>query len=101
MGVEFPGSVYLVGDAAGTASALSGEGIYGALVSGEEVARSILEPGYPRPKLDSWLRSKRVQDAVSRLWLRPFPRRASFAALSLLCRGALPRRWLSALLMRP
>lgn len=53
MGVEFPGSVYLVGDAAGTASALSGEGIYGALVLGEEVARSILEPGSPRPKLDS------------------------------------------------
>lgn len=100
-GVEFPGSVYLAGDAAGTASSLSGEGIYGALISGEEVARSILEPGYPRPKLESWLRSKGVQDAVSRLWLRPAPRRASFWALSLLCRGAITRRWLSQLLMRP
>lgn len=100
-GVEFPGAVYLIGDAAGMASALSGEGIYGALISGEEVARSILEPGYPRPRLRSWLRSKAVQDATSRLWLRPLPRRASFLALSLLCRREGMRRWLSELLLRP
>jgi geranylgeranyl reductase len=100
-GVEFQGSVYLAGDAAGTASALSGEGIYGALISGEAVALSILEPGYPRPKLRSWLRSKGVQDATSRLWQRALPRRASFLALSILCRGAMTRRWISELLLRP
>jgi geranylgeranyl reductase len=40
------GSVSLAGDAAGLASPLTGEGIAQALVSGREVAREILEPGY-------------------------------------------------------
>lgn len=101
VGVEFPNSTYLVGDAAGLASSLSGEGIYAALISGEEVARSILEPGYPRPKLESWLRSKAVQDAVARLWLRRGPRLASFAILPLLFRQRWTRRWISHLLLRP
>lgn len=99
-GVEFPGSVYLAGDAAGVASALSGEGIYGALVSGEEVARSIVEPGYPRPKLRSWLGSKRVQDAVAVIWRYRALRGASFAVLPLLGRQRVTRRWLSELLLR-
>jgi geranylgeranyl reductase len=99
-GVEFPGSVYLVGDAAGLASALSGEGIYGALISGEEVAQSILEPGYPRLKLKSWLRSKRVQDTVAGIWRYRALRGASFAVLPLLCRQRDARRWLSELLLR-
>ncbi|MCI5208478.1 MAG: NAD(P)/FAD-dependent oxidoreductase, partial [Candidatus Electrothrix sp. ATG2] len=36
--------VWLVGDAAGLTSGLSGEGIYPAVVSGETVARRILDP---------------------------------------------------------
>jgi geranylgeranyl reductase len=35
--------VYLAGDAAGLASALTGEGIYPAIVSGETVARKIID----------------------------------------------------------
>lgn len=38
------GDVHLAGDAAGVVSSLTAEGIYGALVTGEEVARAILEP---------------------------------------------------------
>jgi geranylgeranyl reductase family protein len=38
------GSTWLVGDAAGLASGLTGEGIYPAVVSGETVARRILDP---------------------------------------------------------
>jgi len=37
---------WLVGDAAGLASGLTGEGIYPALVSGQAVARMILDPDY-------------------------------------------------------
>ncbi|MCL1981337.1 MAG: NAD(P)/FAD-dependent oxidoreductase [Proteobacteria bacterium] len=37
---------WLVGDAAGLASGLTGEGIYPALVSGQAVARMILAPGF-------------------------------------------------------
>lgn len=40
------GNCFLVGDAAGLASALTGEGIYPAIVSGEEAARVILDPGH-------------------------------------------------------
>lgn len=39
-------NIFLVGDAAGLASALTGEGIYPAIVSGEAVARSILNPQF-------------------------------------------------------
>lgn len=38
------GNIFLVGDAAGFASALTGEGIYPAIVSGEAVAEKILNP---------------------------------------------------------
>ncbi|MFA6497964.1 MAG: NAD(P)/FAD-dependent oxidoreductase, partial [Desulfurivibrionaceae bacterium] len=37
---------FLIGDAAGLASGLTGEGIYSAIVSGKETARTILDGGY-------------------------------------------------------
>jgi geranylgeranyl reductase len=40
------GNCFLVGDAAGLASALTGEGIYPAIISGEEAARTILDPNH-------------------------------------------------------
>lgn len=45
------GHRFLVGDAAGLASALTGEGIFPAIVSGEEVARTILNPLYQAPEM--------------------------------------------------
>lgn len=49
-GVRFD-RTWLVGDAAGLASGLTGEGIYPALVSGQAVARMILDPRYSAPEL--------------------------------------------------
>ncbi len=66
-GTDFPGNVHLVGDAAGLPSSLTAEGIYAALVSGEAVARRILEPGHPAPALRRWLRVKRRHDALATL----------------------------------
>jgi flavin-dependent dehydrogenase len=40
------GNKMLIGDAAGLASGLTGEGMYSALVSGETAARVILDPEY-------------------------------------------------------
>jgi geranylgeranyl reductase len=40
------GNIFLVGDAAGLASGLTGEGIYPAIVSGESVARAIVDPHF-------------------------------------------------------
>ncbi len=45
-GVQFE-QAWLVGDAAGLASGLTGEGIFPAIVSGQAVAKKILNPGYP------------------------------------------------------
>ena len=39
-------NIFLVGDAAGLASGLTGEGIYPAIVSGEAVARCIVNPQF-------------------------------------------------------
>jgi len=66
-GFHFPGGVHLVGDAAGVASSLTAEGIYSALLTGEEVARRILDPGYPAPRARRWLRVKRRHDRLERL----------------------------------
>jgi len=40
------GKTFLVGDAAGLASGLTGEGIYPAIISGEQVAETILNPAH-------------------------------------------------------
>lgn len=42
---------FLIGDAAGLTSGLTGEGIYSAIVSGEEAARTILDGGYESKKM--------------------------------------------------
>jgi geranylgeranyl reductase len=65
-GFHFPGGVHLVGDAAGVASSLTAEGIYSALLTGEEVARRILEPAYPALRARRWLRVKRRHDRLER-----------------------------------
>lgn len=63
------GNRFLVGDAAGLASGLTGEGIYSAIVSGEEVARTILDPGYESKKMDRIIerhrRHSRILDFAS------------------------------------
>lgn len=43
---------FLVGDAAGLASGLTGEGIYPAILSGRSVAETIIDPEYKTGKLD-------------------------------------------------
>jgi geranylgeranyl reductase len=80
-GLSFDGGVFLAGDAAGLASGLTGEGIYAALVSGEEVARSILERGYRPVKTLAWLRLKRLHEALARLWNSRAPRNLSLHLL--------------------
>ena len=46
------GKTFLVGDAAGLASGLTGEGIYPAIVSGEQVARTIIDPNHSSDVMD-------------------------------------------------
>lgn len=66
------GNIYLLGDAAGLASAFTGEGIYQALVSGEEIGKQILDSNY-KPDLTRLLRLQRYHErlyALSNKWGR-------------------------------
>lgn len=60
------GRVRLAGDAAGLASPVTGEGISQALLSGVEVAREILEPGYRSDVIPALATRHRRTDGVLR-----------------------------------
>jgi geranylgeranyl reductase len=72
------GNVLLAGDAAGLASRLSGEGIYPALVSGEEVAKVIMNPFYEPEKLKSLVKKKEKLDMLSGFLIGLGPLRGAF-----------------------
>lgn len=62
-GTEF-GNISLAGDAAGLASAMTGEGIAYAAVSGEFAARRIMDPGFVSERFEAVLRHKRTQERI-------------------------------------
>lgn len=62
-GVEF-NNIFLAGDAAGLPSACTGEGIVYAIVSGDDVARHIIDSTYCFDGIKQLLRYKRRQEAV-------------------------------------
>ncbi len=64
-GFEF-GKSFLAGDAAGLTSGLTGEGIYSAMVSGEEVAKKIVNPSYACPRINALLKTKKKHERL--LW---------------------------------
>lgn len=57
-------SRFLAGDAAGFASGLTGEGIYQAILSGEEVAKGILNKNYGYPEIKHLLNVKNSQEKL-------------------------------------
>jgi geranylgeranyl reductase len=91
-GFHFAGGVHLAGDAAGVPSALTAEGIYPALVTGEEVARSILDPTFPSPATRRWLRVKRRHDRLARALRNSAARVIVFPALARMARSSRIRR---------
>ena len=54
------GRIFLIGDAAGLASGLTGEGIYPAIISGEEAARTIINPAHPTQVMEGLIRKQRL-----------------------------------------
>jgi len=62
-GTEF-GRLFLAGDAAGLASATTGEGIAYALASGEFVAQRIMNPSFRSGSFDGLLRHKKIQEDI-------------------------------------
>ncbi|WP_417910062.1 NAD(P)/FAD-dependent oxidoreductase [Candidatus Electronema sp. PJ] len=61
------GPVWLIGDAAGLSSGLTGEGIYPAVISGETVARQILDPRSSNQDLLAMIRRQKQHRQVINL----------------------------------
>ena len=58
------GRTWLVGDAAGLASGLTGEGIQPAIVSGEAVAKKIIDPDYPADEISQMIGKKKRHERI-------------------------------------
>ena len=58
------GNTMLIGDAAGLASGLTGEGMYSALVSGETAARVILDPEYECRELQLLIKKQKKHQHI-------------------------------------
>jgi len=61
------GNIFLLGDAAGLASGFTGEGIYQALVSGEDVARTILDKKHKPEKISAVLHERNYHHFLLRI----------------------------------
>ena len=60
------GNIFLIGDAAGLVSGFTGEGIYQALISGDVVARKIIDKNYSSKKIYDILWERRVHHFMLR-----------------------------------
>ena len=58
------GNIWLVGDAAGMASGLTGEGIQPAIISGEAVARKIIDPSYPAEEINTLVKKQKIHQRI-------------------------------------
>lgn len=63
-------NMFLIGDAAGLADALTGEGIYPAIISGQEAARKIITPDYSMDKLQTLVSQKRKRERVFDIYMK-------------------------------
>lgn len=66
-GIAAQRDVWLIGDAAGLASGLTGEGMYPALVSGRAVAKKIIDPSYPANEVDHMRKKQRMHHTIIRI----------------------------------
>jgi len=63
-------NIFLVGDAGGFVSGLTGEGIYQALVSGEEIGKIILNKNYQSSKIEELLKIKKKHNRIMNFLIR-------------------------------
>lgn len=81
------GNIFLAGDSAGMASGFTGEGIYQALVSGEDIAKIILDKNHRPKKIREVIREKRTHEIMLLLVIfSSFFRNLVFDGITLLVR---------------
>jgi geranylgeranyl reductase len=68
-------NIFLVGDAAGFASGFTGEGIYQAIISGDEVAKIILDEKYESKMISEILYEKKIHEILLKLLIMAGPLR--------------------------
>jgi flavin-dependent dehydrogenase len=66
-GISF-GNIFLAGDAAGLPLKNTGEGIPGALISGREIAKKILNRNYDMPELKKYIKLKKRQEKLLKIF---------------------------------
>ncbi len=71
-------NIFLAGEAAGLACGFTGEGIYQALVSGEEVAKTILDGSYVSEPMQKILKYNRIQHKILNTLIKAGPLRNFF-----------------------
>ncbi len=75
----FFGNIFLAGDAAGLPLKTTGEGIAGALISGREIAKKIMDPEYKTTEMEQYLKLKRKRElAFKVLETLPFLQNTAF-----------------------
>lgn len=60
-------NIYLIGDAAGLVSGLTGKGMFAAIVSAKQVAREILGKKYKSNLIEKWLKRKKRQEFLQKI----------------------------------
>ncbi|MBU0958342.1 MAG: hypothetical protein KKB31_00195 [Nanoarchaeota archaeon] len=82
------GNKFLVGDTGGFTSGLTGKGIYSARLSGQEIAKIILNPKYVPKKLNHLLKIKAKHESLLKLFEFSGPlREVEYEALVLLVKN--------------
>lgn len=64
------GNIFLIGDAAGLASGLTGGGIFQAMVSGEEAAKSIINKDHVSRRMEEAIKSNNKQNGTLRFMVK-------------------------------
>lgn len=64
------GNIFLAGDAGGFVSKFTGEGIYPALISGEEIGKMILNQNYHSDKIEDLLKIKEKHNELLELFIK-------------------------------
>ena len=75
------GNIFLAGEAAGLASGFTGEGVYQALASGQDIARIIMDPAHKPDLLDQALKYNRTLERVMAIFRLAGPMRGSLQEL--------------------